>query len=193
MQLTKLFLIVASVVPFSLAQGGSSSPAELALREYIDNEMLLTREIFETEMIARDIAEITVSDISLRDYVGEFYARTYDELETRAAAQKVLDGAKKAKTAAGLISDGVGECAFNRSLHPVLMFRIGLATDIASGDLPKGIFDAVKLTVDGIISAFNAIKDAEKKDAVVRFHPTLLQLIPLNLSPRIVVHSPRTA
>jgi len=64
---------------------------------------------------------------------------------------KLVEAAKDTKTAVGLITDGVG-----------------LATDIATGDVPKAIFDGIKLTVDGIIAAFHAISDAIKADKYAR-------------------------
>jgi len=66
-------------------------------------------------------------------------------------AGKVLEAAKDTKTAIGLITDGVG-----------------LATDIATGDVPKAIFDGIKLTVDGIIAAFHAISSAIEADKYAR-------------------------
>lgn len=64
---------------------------------------------------------------------------------------KILEAAKDTKTAIGLITDGVG-----------------LATDIATGDVPKAIFDGIKLTVDGIIAAFHAISSAIEADKYAR-------------------------
>jgi hypothetical protein len=69
----------------------------------------------------------------------------------KTGAGKALEVAKDTKTAVGLITDGVG-----------------LATDVATGDVPKAVFDAIKLTVDGVIAAFHAISDAIAQDKYAR-------------------------
>jgi hypothetical protein len=145
----------------------------LAQRAYYDDDDLLERDYY-PDFSTREDADM--EDYFARDYQLQplsargLGAKLAGQVATKVAPKalgklagssdpgapktgvaKAVEVAKDTKTAVGLITDGVG-----------------LATDIATGDAPKAIFDAIKLTVDGIIAAFHAIQDTIARDKYMR-------------------------
>lgn len=146
----------------------SYSDEDLLQRDYYYYPDLLTREDTDMEdYFARDYQLQTLASRGIASVVGKVAGKVLTKVAPKAlkgltggnkdpgapktGAEKAVEVAKDTKTAVGLITDGVG-----------------LATDIATGDAPKAIFDAIKLTVDGIIAAFHAIQDVIARDKYMR-------------------------
>jgi hypothetical protein len=157
------FLVFFASITFGLAY-----PHPFGLQSG-KNEVIIRRSMFpnDTAGYARAVHELAAELVADGFFADDVWVGEYkddddddDDVEARSVAKnvaasptanKAVQGAKLGKEAIGLIQDGVG-----------------LATDIATGDVPKAIFDAIKLTVDAIVAIFHAIQAAKRHADEVR-------------------------